>query len=203
MRSASHITGRRRLALVAPAGLAALALILGACGGDEDGDATSTATATATVSPTETATSTVTASPTETASPTGTPDDGDDGEAPGEPTIEDAVDTLEAYFAAIGAGDYQAAYDFWDDDGAASGQTFEEFAAGFEDTETIAVEIGEPGEIEAAAGSRYVDIPVVISSTLASGEEQEFQGTYVFRRGVVEGAEPEWRIYSAEVEEVQ
>ncbi|MEX1022811.1 MAG: hypothetical protein WD058_06660 [Dehalococcoidia bacterium] len=123
-----------------------------------------------------------------------------------EPTVQDAVETLQGYFAAIDAGDLQAAYDTWGDSGAASGQTFEEFSAGYADTESVTVDIGEPGDLDPAAGSRYLPIPVEITSTLTSGETQQFEGTYVLRRSVVDGATAEqraWSIYSADVTAVQ
>ncbi|MEX2031416.1 MAG: hypothetical protein WEA81_00990 [Dehalococcoidia bacterium] len=194
---------RRVLRLAAIPVLAAAAIALVACSGD--GDATSTpegtptATTTGTSSPTATSTSTGATTETATATPKQTE------EPSGEPTVDDAVDALQAYFDAIDAGDYATAYATWSSGGQASGQTFEEFRAGFANTESVLAEIGEPGRVDPAAGSRYVEIPVTIISTLTDGTVERFQGAYVFRRAVVDGATPEqrsWRIYSANIEQV-
>ena len=111
-----------------------------------------------------------------------------------------ATDVLRRYYAAIDAGDYRRAYELWEGQGSASSQTFEEFAAGFAETASVIVEVGTPGLVEAAAGSRYVEVPVVVRAVTITGEPQQFQGTYTLRRAVVEGASAEqraWRIYSA------
>src|SRR5690606_20502225 len=51
--------------------------------------------------------------------------------APGEPSAADAVAVLRDYYAAIGARDFTRAHAMWSDGGKASGQTLEQFAAGF------------------------------------------------------------------------
>lgn len=180
--------------LAVPA-LAAVTIALVACSGDAEATPTATASPTATATGTGAPTGTETATPTETAT----------ADPSAEPTVEDAVDTLQSYFDAIDARDYATAYALWSDGGQASGQSFEEFRGGFADTKSVVVEIGAPGRVEPAAGSRYVDIPVTVISTLTDGTTQRFEGSYVFRRAVVDGATPEqrsWRIYSAEVEQV-
>lgn len=114
-----------------------------------------------------------------------------------------AVAVLEQYYAAIDEGDYRTAYALWSDGGASSGQTFDEFAAGYENTASVRVEAGKPGRVEGAAGSRYVVIPVVVHATTSDGTPQRFVGGYTLRRSVVDGATAEqrnWRIYSAEVQ---
>lgn len=179
--------------------LAAAGVALLACSGDFEAITTPTSTSTATPASTATGTgaptATTTASPTETAT----------ADPSAEPTVEDAVDALQSYFDAIDAGDYAAAYALWSDGGQASGQSFAEFRDGFADTESVVVEIGEPGRVDPAAGSRYVEIPVTVTSTLTDGATEHFEGSYVFRRAVVDGATAEqrsWRIYSADVKQV-
>ncbi|MGH9457098.1 MAG: hypothetical protein ACRD2J_05595 [Thermoanaerobaculia bacterium] len=111
-----------------------------------------------------------------------------------------AAGVVEAYYAAIDAGEYERAYSLWSGDGSASGQTLEQFRSGFAETADVRVETGEPGRIEGAAGSRYVTIPVEITATTRAGETQRFSGTYTLRRSVVDGATAEqraWRIHSA------
>jgi len=71
-------------------------------------------------------------------------------------------------------------------------------------TASVRAEVGVPGEIGAAAGSRYVEIPVKIAATTTDGASQAFSGVYTLRRSVVDGATAEqraWRIASAKVRE--
>lgn len=117
-------------------------------------------------------------------------------------TAAAAADVVRRYYAAIDAKDYRDAYDLWGDGGRASGQTFSEFRAGFAGTANVAVDIGTPGRIDPAAGSRYVDVPVVVRAVTRGGEPQRFEGKYSLRRTVVDGSTPEqrrWHIYSADV----
>ena len=103
-------------------------------------------------------------------------------------------------------GDFARAYGLWSDGGRSSGQTPEQFAAGFADTARVEVLPGEPGDIEAAAGSRYVEIPVSVNATQRDGSVRKYIGSYVLRRAVVDGANAEqraWRIGSAELREVR
>jgi hypothetical protein len=113
-----------------------------------------------------------------------------------------AIAIIEQYYAAISSGEDRRAYSFWSNSGAASGQSFDEFAEGFAETSQAHVEVGAPGRIEGAAGSRYVTVPVVITAVTANGARQSFAGTYTLRRSVVDGATAEqrsWRIHSADI----
>jgi hypothetical protein len=116
---------------------------------------------------------------------------------------QEAADVLRRYYAAIDTRDYRRAYGLWGDDGAASGQSFAAFAAGFAATARVTVEIGAPSRVEPAAGSRYVEVPVVVRAVTSGGAEQRFEGRYTLRRSVVDGASPaqrRWHIHSARVE---
>lgn len=115
----------------------------------------------------------------------------------------DPAAVIRGYYYAIARGDYARAYQQWEDDGKASGQSFEQFRAGFTETSTVRAEIGEPGPIEGAAGSRYAVVPVSILAMTSDGREQGFVGTYTLRRAVVPGAMEaarRWHIYSAEMQ---
>jgi len=117
-----------------------------------------------------------------------------------------AAAVVRGYYAAIDARDYRRAYSAWEREGAASGQSFDAFQRGFYSTATVSVHLGEPGRIEGAAGSRYVDIPVDITARKTGGGVQRFRGTYTLRRAVVTGASPEqrmWHIYSAHIRAVK
>lgn len=131
-----------------------------------------------------------------------------DGEnaAPAEPTPEDAVAVVRDYYASINSRSYARAYSLWSDDGRSSGQSPEQFAAGFAETASVEVEIQAPGRVDAAAGSRYIEVPVAISATRNDGSVHKYVGAYVLRRAVVDGASAEqraWRIGSADIREVK
>jgi len=119
--------------------------------------------------------------------------------------VEAAADIVRQYYAAIDARAYRRAYEFWSGKGEASKKTFEQFRDGFAQTRSTSVDIGEPGEIEGAAGSRYITFPVTVHAVTKDGKEQNFKGEYVLRRSVVDGATAEqraWRIYSAKINEI-
>ena len=127
-------------------------------------------------------------------------------DAPAEITAPDdaaaAIETLRRYYAAIEAKQYSDADALWRDDGTASGQSLDEFSAGFAETARVTIEPGTPGRIEGAAGSRFIDIPVAITATTTNGATQRFIGSYMLQRSVVDGAtaaQRTWRIYSASI----
>lgn len=134
---------------------------------------------------------------------------GEDGTLPAAGSgsgVEDAVAVVREYYAAINARSYGRAYALWSDGGRASGQSPQQFADAFDATAGIAVQIGEPGRIEAAAGSRYVEVPVSLAATGEDGELRRYRGAYVLRQAVVDGADDgqrAWRIASADLREVQ
>ena len=128
------------------------------------------------------------------------------GAVPDDTSAAAAVEVVRRYYAAIAARDYRAAYALWGDGGAASGQSFEDFAGGFANTAHVEAEVGEPGRVEGAAGSRYVEVPVTVRARTEDGEEQVFEGSLTLRRAVVDGATPEqrrWRLYTADVARVR
>lgn len=134
----------------------------------------------------------------------GAPPDGT-GEVAGEPTANDAVTVLRDYFAAINRGNFARAYSLWADGGRASGQSPQGFADGFADTIGLSVELHAPGQVDAAAGSRYVEVPVTLRATLRDGGERRLTGTFTLRRAVVDGATAEqraWRIATADLRDV-
>lgn len=123
-------------------------------------------------------------------------------ESTGETDVDTAANIVRQYYAAINAREYRTAYELWSEKGKASNKTFEKFSKGFADTASTEVVIGSVGEEDAAAGSRYVTVPVTIKAKTKSGKVQTFAGEYVLRRSVVDGATDEqraWRIYSAKI----
>lgn len=123
-----------------------------------------------------------------------------------EPTPQDAVVVVRNYYAAIAAHDYAGAWRLWSDAGHGSGQTPQQFADGFADTVDVAVRTDAPSPVGAAAGSRYVEIPVAIDATQRDGSQRRYAGTYTLRRAVVDGATADqraWRIASAALHEIK
>jgi len=113
-----------------------------------------------------------------------------------------AVAWIEGYYRAINEHHYEDAYAHWEQGGKASGKTFEQFRNGFDHTDRVELHVGAPGPIGAAAGSRYVEIPVRIVARDRDGSQQTYAGSYTLRLSVVDGATPEqrsWHIYSAAV----
>jgi hypothetical protein len=124
---------------------------------------------------------------------------------PGEPTPQDAVTVVHDYYASINSHDYAHAYVLWSDGGHSSGKTAQQFADGFADTASVSVQIQPPGRIDAAAGSRYIKVPVTITATQRDGSTRRYVGAYTLRRAVVDGATAEqraWRITSADLSQV-
>jgi hypothetical protein len=120
-------------------------------------------------------------------------------------TAKDAVQLIRNYYRWINQKKYQGAFNIWEkreDGNAANGQSFEKFVGGFSDTASVSVETGEPGEIEGAAGSNYIEIPVIISAMTKSGKAQKFAGTYTMRSSNM-ADDKSWYIYSAKVRKVQ
>lgn len=133
------------------------------------------------------------------------------GPAAAEPAKDDdakaAADVIRSYYAAINAKEYRKAFELWSGKGGASGKTFEHFAAGFGETASSKVTIpDELGEIEGAAGSRYITVPVTVTSKSIAGAAETYAGEYVLRRSVVDGATADqraWRISSAKLKKVE
>lgn len=125
-------------------------------------------------------------------------------EAEAGPGSDAALAVVRDYYGAINAGNFGAAYGLWADGGRASNQSPEGFAQGFADTRGVSVEIGAPGDVEGAAGSRFVQVPVTLLATQADGTQRRYTGRYTLRRSVVDGATPDqqqWRISGAELSE--
>jgi hypothetical protein len=141
----------------------------------------------------------------------GVDEDGDgqiDADAPnpsGEPTAQDAVAVIDRYYSAIEERDFATAYGLWSDGGRASGQSADQFAAGFANTQKVEATLDSPARVEGAVGSRYIEIPVALQATDNDGRVHRFVGAYTLRRSVVDGASDEqkqWRIASADLREL-
>lgn len=121
----------------------------------------------------------------------------DAGSAPAEPTVDDAADVVRGYYAELVAHDIARAHAYW-----AQGMRPATEPGAEPDTTGLAVEVGPPGRMDAAAGSRYVRVPVTLTRTLRDGSTTRAAETVTLRRSVVDGATPEqraWRITAADV----
>jgi hypothetical protein len=135
---------------------------------------------------------------------------GSDSVAAASPALSEdqitAANVIRDYYRAIGERRYLDAYRSWESNGSASGKSFEDFRSGFSETATVDPTVGTPGPMGAAAGSRYIEVPIRVVATLRSGATQEFTGSYVVRRSVVDGATAEqraWHIYSGKLRPVR
>ena len=66
------------------------------------------------------------------------------------------------------------------------------------------VDIGPPGQVDAGAGSRFIEVPVTLRAQQADGAFRHYEGRYVLRRAVADGAsaaQRAWRIASADLRE--
>ena len=119
---------------------------------------------------------------------------------------QEAAQIIRDYYSALNRQDYAAAYSTWEGNGASSQQSFEQFRQGFANTASTSVEVGQPGRLEGAAGSSYIEIPVTVTAVTHSGTHQRFQGSYVLRRvNNIPGSTSEqrtWHIQSANLTSV-
>lgn len=111
---------------------------------------------------------------------------------------EGAVALVREYYRLLDEREFRKAYAMWGEAGP-PGQTLETFESGYANTDSVRVETGTPSRVEAAAGSRFVDVPVTIVATKRNGATERFEGTYTLRRSVVEGGSPEWRLYRGDI----
>jgi hypothetical protein len=126
-----------------------------------------------------------TAQPPAPGSPGGLPDDRTPvSEAPfAETSAQGAANVVQTYYALIEAGRYGEARRLWSGAGEASGSGEAEFAAGFAPYSEYHAQIGAPGAIEGAAGSLYVEIPVVLyGRRKEGGAEFSRKATVTLRR---------------------
>jgi hypothetical protein len=146
-----------------------------------------------------------TGAPPEPGKPGGLPDDRTPvSEAPFTPqSAQGAANVAQTYFALLGERKYADARSLWGDTGQASGQSQAEFTGAFDRYESYHANIGAPGPIEGAAGSLYVEAPVVVYGRLKSGRPINMAGKITLRRvNDVPGstaAQRKWHIASVDL----
>jgi heat shock protein HslJ len=107
-----------------------------------------------------------------------------------QPTKDDPVAALTAYYAAINERNFQEAYRYWE----SPASSLNTFARGFAGTERSRLFVEPPAPVEGAAGSLYAEIPTIVVAETRNGERL-FAGCYVMRRR--NDSEGTWRIYRA------
>ena len=117
-------------------------------------------------------------------------------------SAQGAANVVQIYYASIEGGKYAAARALWGNGGADSKSSPAAFAANFSRYKEYHANIGGPGAIEGAAGSRYVTVPVQIYARFKDGRPDYRTGKVVLRRTEVDGATPEqrkWHIFSIDL----
>jgi hypothetical protein len=110
-----------------------------------------------------------------------------------------ALRLLASYYDAINLGEYARAWSYWE---TPPDPSFEEFAEGFSDTESVMLVVRPPTRSEGAAGSTYVAIPALLSAAHTDGSQHNFVGCFVARRSNIgrPGVEQEWSLFEATVQ---
>jgi len=95
-----------------------------------------------------------------------------EGDAVAEPpaSTADALLVLQAYEQAIDEANYPRAYTYWESNGTASQQSYTVFVQGFARTESVTLATGQ-ARTDAAAGSVYTEVPVVVLGQQRDGKE--------------------------------
>jgi hypothetical protein len=114
-------------------------------------------------------------------------------------SAEAAADVLKTYYRLIEAGRYDEAWRLrWESEGGDA----TDFAAHFSDYAEYHATVGNPSEVQGAAGSSYVEVPVQLYGQMKGGESFGSAGTVTLRRvNDVPGAtaaQRRWRIYTSE-----
>ena len=99
-----------------------------------------------------------------------------------------AVLELQSYFNAINRREYARAYSYWES--AATAGSFDQFQAGYADTQTVLLTTGTVTG-DAGAGQRYFTVPVILQVGAASGP-RTYAGCYVLHLAtpIIQAAPP-------------
>lgn len=110
---------------------------------------------------------------------------------------EDAVATVRSYLAALSQRDYARAALLWDEGVDPGTGDSAAFRRAHGDTTITAFGVGEPGRVEGAAGSRFVEVPVTIEGSAPERPPLRLHGRVTLRRSEAAGASEaarRWRI---------
>jgi hypothetical protein len=108
---------------------------------------------------------------------------------------------IASYYNAIALQDYERAYSYWIGH-APGGATYQQFVQGFADVQTVRALARLPVAGGVAAGTAHAEVPVVVLTTLKSGDSQIFAGCihavhYNVPVGDSPTIDPDWHLDSA------
>jgi hypothetical protein len=113
--------------------------------------------------------------------------------------LQSPVDLVASYYNAINRQEYQRAYNYWEN----PPSTYTAFAHGFADTAHVQVIVQPPTTISGAAGSLYVEVPVVLVANHYSGNIQTYAGCFVTRKSNLTPPDAPvvdvWHLYQAQL----
>lgn len=89
-----------------------------------------------------------------------------------------AAQLIASLFNAVNRKEYLRAYSYWDPNGSIKGQSFTQYQAGYANTQTIQLLIGQVTG-DAGAGNFYYSLPVGLTAQNADGSVQKFAGCYL------------------------
>ncbi len=182
-----------------------LAVVLAGCASSPTSSQPTSPPATAAPAPTSHLAPTAapaTAAPAPTSAPAPTNPPAPTAAPPAQPSPADpagAVQTILNYYDAIAQRQPERAYGYWASNGAASGQTLEQFQQGFANTAGIDLQLGE-----LLRRGRNVALPVTlaaVNNSPSGGDQQvqHFGGTYTMQPDA--GSDTGWRIAAANIAE--
>jgi hypothetical protein len=97
-------------------------------------------------------------------------------------SAQGAANVVQTYYALLEEGRHADARRLWSGAGEASGMSEAAFAASFERYADYHAQIAAPGAIEGAAGSLYVEVPVVLYGRLKGGAAFSRKAKVTLRR---------------------
>ena len=118
---------------------------------------------------------------------------------PEEKSALGAARRLQAYCDAVATKRYGDAYAYWGDGGKRSGLTLAQFRDSFAKYAAYDCHLYTPGDMEGAAGSSYVTIPLKVTGALTKGGGFVLEGPITMRRvNDVDGSTAEQRRWHIE-----
>lgn len=108
----------------------------------------------------------------------------------------DAAATLERYYAAIEAGDYDSAWAMRS--GESGDEARRRFADNFKAYQSYQADVGTPSEPVEAGGWAYVEVPVMIRGSFRGGKPFASAGSVTVRRSTAADGDRGWRVYTGE-----